>query len=147
MPLLFDPVDVETLAIGFLTTALGFDPGEVSGELPPTWKANDRHLRLTRVGGIPVARGHLDRARLQLEGFGSSAIEAHDITAAALHALLELGVTGATFGPVPGSDHEGPLAAVTGSEQTIGLANRPDPVTGAPRYLAEVILFVHGRAA
>ncbi len=135
---LLAPVDAETLAVAYLKTVddvtdLVGDDG-ISTELPRSWVAGDRHVRLTRIGGLPVdAVGHLDRARLQIDAFGADGEDAHAIAGQVLLAFRRLPASAFTY----------PGAVVTGAAQDLGLSGSPDPDTDAPRYLFGVVLYVH----
>jgi len=132
------PVDVETLTVDYLktvaavTSLVGVDG--VSGDLPRAWNPGERHVRVTRVGGLPTDRAaYLDQARIQIDAFGATDIDAHTVAAATLLALLRL--------PTAGYSHPG--AVVNAVRQDLGLANLPDPDSDAPRYLFGMVLTVH----
>lgn len=138
MPDLYAPVDSETLAVTYLKTVaavtdlVGVDG--ISTRIPRDWEAGHRHVRLTRIGGLPTdIAGYLDRARIQIDSFGADEEDAHAIAGQVLLALLRL----------PGSGFSAAGAVVTAVEQDLGMANQPDPDTDAPRYLCGVVLYVH----
>ncbi|MGH9001914.1 MAG: hypothetical protein ACRDYV_02180 [Acidimicrobiia bacterium] len=135
---LYAPVDTETLVVDYLGTVDALDGVGISTELPRDWTAGDRHVRLSRIGGIPADNvGHLDRARIQVEAFGATGEDAFAIAGEALLALRLL----------PGSAFVYAGAVVTAVDQDLGLASLPDPETDAPRYLFGVVLYVHPTAS
>lgn len=135
MPAVVDPADAELVAIVALRDNVdALSETTVSGEIPSGWQRGDLHVRVVRIGGTRDHPGWLDRARLQVEVFAATAIEAHDVAAACLNVLYRLGL----------GDLAAPAGAVvTGIREELGLANRPDPDTGSPRYLFAVVLTVH----
>lgn len=136
-----DELDLETLAIGYLadladvSALLDGDGSKVAGRLPRGWQALDRAVRITRTGGTPVDHvGHLIRARLYVEAFGASDLDAYAIAVRVLARLKDLEgqtVAGAVF---------------TATDQDLGLRRDPDPMTEAPRYVFGVVLFAHPAA-
>lgn len=135
---LYAPVDAETLAVAYLKTVtavtalVGADG--ISTRLPRDWEPGDRHVRLTRIGGLPTdIIGYLDQARIQVDAFGADEGDAHALAGQVLLAFRRLESSGFS--------HAG--AVVTGVDQDLGLANSPDPDTDAARYLFGVVLYVH----
>lgn len=134
----FAPVDAETLAVDYLKTVtavtdLVTEDG-ISTRLPRDWEAGDRHVRLTRIAGLPTdAVGYLDRARIQVDAFGTDEADAQALAGQVLLALRRL----------PTADYSYAGAVVTATAQDLGLANVPDPDTDAPRYLFGMVLYVH----
>lgn len=138
------PVDAETLVVAYLEdldAAILGGPGPtpptipVSTKLHRDFKAGDRAIRLTRIGGLPLAgsRGYVDRARIQVDVFGADEADAAEVAGRALAALQDL----------PESDFVFSKAVVTAVVQDLGLASVPDPDTGADRYLFGVVLYLH----
>lgn len=135
---LYAPVDAEGLAVDYLksvgaVTDLVTTDG-ISTRLPRDWEAGDRHVRLTRIGGLPTdVVGYLDRARIQVDAFGTDEGDAHALAGQVLVALRRL--------PAAAYSYAG--AVVTAVNQDLGMANVPDPDTDAARYLFGVVLYVH----
>lgn len=135
---LYAPVDVETLAVDYLktvsaVTALVTTDG-ISTKLPRDWVAGDRHVRLTRIGGLPTdVIGYLDQARIQVDAFGADDADAHALAAQVLLAFRRLESSAFGFAG----------AVVTAVDQDLGMTSQPDPDTDASRYLFGVVLYVH----
>ena len=89
---------------------------------------------LQRIGGIPVRRGWLDRARLQVEAWGAEKGDRYKIRRLAA-------ICRAALDEMPASPHE--LGVVTAVEDDLGLTPSPDPKTGRPRFLFGVRVYVH----
>lgn len=87
-------------------------------------------VRLTRIGGTPAVPAHLDRARLQIEAWGTSKAQARDL-AETVHAALY---------DMPG---QYPAGMVTAVEDDLGLTWQPDPDTDRDRYLFGVTVYTH----
>lgn len=135
---LYAPVDAETLAVAYLKTVSAVTDlvttDGISTRLPRDWEAGDRHVRLTRIGGLPTdVVGYLDRARIQVDAFGADETDAHALAAQVLLALRRL--EGSGFG------YAG--AVITAVDQDLGMASSSDPDTDAARYLFGVVLYVH----
>lgn len=87
-------------------------------------------VRVTRIGGVPTIRQHLDVARLQIDAWGTTKFEARTVAATAqavLHATV-------------GAHDEGVVTAV---EDDLGMSWQPDPETDRPRYLFGVAVYLH----
>jgi hypothetical protein len=87
-------------------------------------------IRLFRVGGFLPIEQHLDVPRLQVEAFALSRYDARIVAAtaqAALHAMT-------------GVHAEGVVTAVLDGT---GLTWSPDPPTNRPRYLFDVLVYIH----
>lgn len=89
-----------------------------------------------RIGGTPAERHHLDAGRIQVEVWGGSKSEIHDITQLARVAIHE--AEGTTFAVDGGAPVD---AVVTGVEDDLGLQWIPDPTTGRDRYIFGVIVY------
>lgn len=123
--------DAELLAVNVLRADSDLDAlidGRVYTAIPadPTFPL----VRVTRIGGIPVIRQHLDVARLQVDVWGSSKYQAR-LAAAATQAVLHKAV---------GAHAEG---VVTGVDDDLSLSWQPDAETNQPRYVFGVALYIH----
>lgn len=136
------PVDVEALAIAHLETdddlgALVGGPGDaarISSKLPPDFPSAGLALvQVFRVSATEVdpETGHLERAVVQTNAYGSSKGEAWDVYAQTHRALRAARRV----------DHA--LGVVTGVERVSGPTWSPDPRTSAPRYTAAYAVTVH----
>ena len=134
-------VDVEGLLVDYLEQDAGLgalvggvgDAARVSTELPAGFVPEGR-VKLVRIGGTPSgtdAAEHLDRAVVQLDGFGATKADAFDVIRAALVALRR----------APSAAHVD--AVVTSVDRISGPTWSPDPETDAPRYLLTVAVTVH----
>lgn len=139
MPETRNLVDVEKLFVAYLENDAGLGPlvggagdsARVSTELPRGF-AGEARVRLLRVGGTELDQiGHLDRALVQIEGYGPTKAAAFAVAAEALRAVKQ----------APGAEHAG--AVVTLVERVSGPSWSPDPPTGHPRYLTTVAATVH----
>lgn len=130
MPLRLLP-DAELLTVNYLrgvsdvTALVGT---RVYTEIPaqPTWPL----LRITRIGGLPTIRQHLDVARIQIDAWGTTKYQARTAAAtaqAAIHAAV-------------GPHTQGVVTAV---EDDLGLTWAPDPDTNQARYTFGVSVFIH----
>lgn len=86
--------------------------------------------RLFRLGGPTDFLGHLDHARVQFEAFARDRVTALDLAREMLGAAL----------PLVGSFDEG---VVTGVAPFIGITYLPDPPTGYPRYIFDLVIHCH----
>lgn len=128
-------VDAERLLVAWLKAqpeVAALVAGRVATELPPspTWP----FLRLERLGGLPLPLGqaiHVDRARVQLEAWGTTKAQAHTLAATVQAVLHER---------LPGR-HE--LGTVTAVRPDLGLVWSPDPENGRARYVLAVLVFTH----
>lgn len=87
-------------------------------------------VTVQRLGGIPPERRYLDAAYLQVEAWGNSKSQAHDIAADARVILLEL------------EDRQLPEAVCTAARDALGLTWMPDPETHRDRYVFAVRLYL-----
>jgi hypothetical protein len=101
-----------------------------STELPPD--AQLPRLRITLAGGSPQVRGWLHSARILVEAWGTTKMEAFDLIAEAC-SVLENTTEGALF-------EEG---VVTSLSQDSGLSWSPDPATNTARYLVGFVGYIH----
>lgn len=142
MPLIRKLVDVEALAVAYLEQDddLGAlvggtgDAARISTELPAGFRPEGRlQVFAATSSELDAATHYLDRAVLQVNGYGATKAEAFDVTAEAIRALLE----------APQAEHAG--AVVTAAARLTGPAWNPDATTNppTPRYLASVALTVH----
>lgn len=88
-------------------------------------------LVIRRLGGVPVVRQHLDRARIQCDIWGRTKYEARTAAAAVQAALHEM----------PAATHA--LGVVTGVEDDLGLTWSEDPASNRPRYTFGVLVYLH----
>lgn len=86
----------------------------------------------------PAERHRLARARIQVEAWGNSKSEAHDIAQEARVALHE--AEGQTFDVDDGAPVD---AFITGVDDVLAPGWMPDPVTNKDRYIFIVHLYVH----
>lgn len=139
MPDLRELPDVETLLVDYLKA-----DAEVSAlvgtkvsspNLPSSFKA-ERRVRFFYVGGSSPtpATNHVERALLQFDCYGTTAIEAFDVARKTLAALLR----------APSSSFDGMV--VSAAEKSLGPVYDPDPDNDTPRYRLDVILTVHATA-
>lgn len=135
MPDIRDLADIETI----LVTALEADvdlaelaEGRISTRLPSDF-APEARVRIFRAGGTPVDpdTGHIDRALIQLEGYGETDTEAFDVTARAITALMLLA----------GTTQAG--AVITAVHRVSGPTWRPDPPTDIAGYLTQMVIYAH----
>lgn len=124
-------VDAELLAVRYLRAVpevAAVVSARVYTEIPP--EPTYPLVRLTRIGGIPAIRRHLDVARLQVDVWANSKFAARGLAAtvqAALHDMV-------------GAHTEG---VVTRVEDDLGLTWAPDPETDVARYTAGYAVFLH----
>jgi len=130
-------VDVEALLVAYLATdgPLGALVDDAIGtELPRAFPSTGApRVQAFRASGTTVdpATGHLDRALVQVNAYGSSKAEAWDVFAETYRALLA----------ARAAEHEG--AVVTDVERVSGPTWSPDPQTDAPRYVGSFAVTVH----
>lgn len=133
-------VDVEALLIshfhadGILDGLLGDD--HVSTQVPADFDHREdgaRWLQVFRVSGSQAdpETGWLDRALVQLHGYGDTEAGAFDVIAQAHRSLYAARDVGHARG------------VVTAIERVTGPTNNPDPTSGAPRYSATYRITVH----
>lgn len=87
-------------------------------------------IRVTRIGGVPAIRQHLDVARIQIDAWGATQYQARTVAAtaqAAIHAATGTHATG----------------VVSNVEDDLGLTWSPDPDTDQPRYVFAVAISIH----
>lgn len=111
-------VVVECLQAGGLLASTMLDPA-------PVWPV----VTVTRIGGTTNDLRAVDRARIQIDGWGATKASARAITARALSLLWAL----------PGSSARAEVLSV---EPDLGMAWLPDTTvpTTRPRYVAGVII-------
>ena len=80
-------------------------------------------LVVTRIGGVPAHELRVDRARLQVDAWGTSEKQAHDLAQIARAALIGM------------RNRSGDGAVVHRVDTELGLTWNPDPTEDAPRYL------------
>jgi hypothetical protein len=95
----------------------------------------DNYVVVTRLGGQPLERHHLDQARIQLDCWAVSSTVAHDIAQAARVAVMAL--EGTTV-------HDPVDAFITAVDDALGLTFLPDPDTGKDRYVLSLLVALHG---
>lgn len=136
MPPVRKLVDVELVVVEHLNADATLDAlvDGVATELPRGFPKTGRpRVQVFRASSTEVdaETGHIERAVLQVNGYGSSKGEAWDVIAETLRSLRE----------APTADHDG--AVVTAVERLTGPSWSPDPTTNAPRYTASVAVTVH----
>lgn len=95
----------------------------------------DNYVVVTRLGGVPAERHHLDEARIQIDAWATSSTLAHDIAQAARVAVMEL----------EGRTVSHPVAAfIAAVDDAGGLTFLPDPTSGKDRYLLSLLVALHG---
>lgn len=140
MPEERDLVDVEAVVVAHLGADVGLEAlvGDAIGtELPRGFPpAGAPRVQAFRSSGTTVdpATGYLDRAIVQVNGYGSSKAEAWDVMAGTNRALLA----------ARHAAHAG--VVVTDVERVSGPSWSPDPKTDAPRYIASFAVTVHPAA-
>lgn len=92
-----------------------------------------RRIVVVRTGGTPTLPYRIDNPRLDIDAWGASKSDAHDLAQAARAALHEL----------PTGNHTALAAVVAHVEDESGLTWLPDPETGAARYVFSLRLAVH----
>lgn len=135
MTLILEAPDMEAVAAVALRSASITGVGtRVYSSIPrdPTYPL----ITVSRIGGIPAVREALDTANIQIDVWGGTKSEAHDIAARARVVLLTLAGTLITS-PV--------RAWISAVEDSLGLTWQPDAVTGRDRYIFGVEMY--GRAA
>lgn len=134
MTLILQAPDMEAVcAVTLRTAAISGLGTRVYSSIPrdPTYPL----ITVSRIGGLPSVREYLDAANIQIDVWGGTKSEAHDIAARARVVLLTLAGTSVTT----------PVAAwISAVEDSLGLSWQPDPLTGRDRYLFGVT--VYGRA-
>lgn len=91
-------------------------------------------ITVKRIGGVPVERHRLDRARIQIDVWGENKGQALTIASTARSVLI--GIEGQSFtDPVVGT--------VTAVDDDLGLTWLPDPVTDRDRYIFGVSVIAH----
>lgn len=132
----FDPFpDAEAVAASIIRDASISDLNGVYSSLPKA--PNYPVIVIKRIGGIPAERHRLDRARLQVEVWGTSKSVTRDIAAMARAVLHD--AEGSEY--ALGEDETD--AFVAGVEDDLGLTWQPDQATGRDRYLFGVAMYVH----
>lgn len=91
-----------------------------------------------RIGGTPVERHALDRATIQVEAWGNTQSEIHDIAAAVRVKIHELEGNSFTHPNLPAA------VFITAVRDVLGLLRVPDAETGRDRYIFSVNVFIHG---
>lgn len=127
-------VDVEAVLLAFVAADAGVTAldAEVAAEVPASFPSSGApFVQLFRVGGTDAGSGHLDRAVVQVNGYGSSRPEAFDVLRAAFGALLR-----ATTAALDD-------AVVSDVLRLSGPTWSPDPITDAPRYTLSAAVTVH----
>lgn len=123
---------VEQLVIDYL---LSVDEVEtlVDEEIGTQLRANPSMpaIRLTRIGGRERVPLHLDGARLQIEAWADSQTTAWQV----------ISTVRAAVAVMHEASHD--LGVVTGTSIVLGPIWEPDPTTKKPRYLMDVLVFVH----
>lgn len=100
----------------------------------PTWPL----AIVGRIGGLPVERHRIDGPSIQVDVWGGSKSEAHDIAQAARTAVHSL--EGGTYGVTDTC----PISiTVTSVEDSLGMAFLPDPDTSRDRYVFGLRLVTH----
>lgn len=120
--------DIEAMAGKILRDA-GVAAGRVYSSVPsnPTWPL----VTFSRLGGIPAVERRLDRARIQIESWGTNKSEARLLAEAARKAIHSAEGTA-----VPSF-----AGFITGVEDELGLTFLPDPPTGRDRYIFAVAIY------
>lgn len=121
-------VDVELLIVDHLRTVPDLADVEIHTAFGPgqTWPA----VRIIRIGGTRPWPPHIDRARIQVEGWAETKAAALNATETTLSALLDMG----------GVYDQG---VVSGVDVGLAPAWSPDPDTDLARYTADVLVTVH----
>lgn len=99
---------------------------ETSVPRAPRWPL----VVVEREGGAGDFVDHLDGPLMRVEAYASDHETAHDLAAAALHAIL---YAGGVHGDV----------VVTGAAPVTGIGRLDDPATGKARYLFRIRVFAH----
>jgi len=140
MPTIRPLVDVEALLVAWLSADAGVlalaAATDVSPELPAGFPSSGRpFVQAFRASATTVddATGHLERAVVQVNVYGSSRENAWDLAAQTYRAVLE----------APSAAH--PAGVVTNALRISGPSWSPDPITDAPRYTLSFALTVHPR--
>lgn len=124
-------VDVEKLVIAYLLTIDELDD-LVDDRIGSRKDKPYPRVTVTRVGGGPGPMpAHLDPARIQLEAWSETKVEANQVARtaqAAMYAMVNVA-------------HED--GVVTDVECTLGPSWVPDPLTSTPRYVLDFIVRVH----
>lgn len=123
---------VEQLVIDYLLAV--DEVTDLVGENIGTQLPGDKRLpfvRIERVGGSEVVREHLDAPRIQVSAYAATQPTAWQVAATVRGALLV----------ADQATHE--LGVVTGVVGVLGPIWIPDPPTSRPRYLLDVLVYVH----
>lgn len=135
MPLIDTFPDAEAAASWILRQA-GIASGRVYSSIPssPTYPL----VVIERIGGIPADRIRLDRARIQINCWGTSKSNARQLAADARTAImLAQGTSLTTGGGAPVN------CVITGVDDDLGLFWSPDNATDKDRYIFGVEIFLH----
>lgn len=90
-------------------------------------------VTIARVGGTPAVRQYLDAARIDVNVWGTSKTDAHDLAAKCRAALMNL----------EGQTVTTPVSAfVSGVDDAVGLTWLPDAPTSRDRYVFSVIVYL-----
>lgn len=117
-------VDVEELLVAYLVERLG---SIVSTEIPESFTAGARRVKVQRVGGAPSSDspgGVVDRASIQFDAYGTGPGDALELAGDVIEAVRRL----------EGTVRDG-YGIVERIAPTLGLLWSPDPETDASRYL------------
>lgn len=131
MTLILEAPDLEAIAaVALRNAAISGVGSRVYSSIPrdPTYPL----ITVTRIGGIPAVREYLDTASIQIDVWGGTKSEAHDIAARARVVLLTIAGTLITS-PV--------RAWISAVEDSLGLSWLPDSVTGRDRYVFGVEMY------
>lgn len=123
---------VEQLVIDYLLTV--DDVTTVIGQNVGTKLPGDKalpYVLVQRVGGSEAVREHLDAPRVQVAAYAASQATAWQVAALVRGALLV----------ADRAEHA--LGVVTGVVGVLGPIWLPDPPTNRPRYVLDVLVYVH----
>lgn len=92
-------------------------------------------ITLARIGGVPAVRQYLDAANIQIDAWGGTKQQAHDIAAAARVRCQHL----------EGQSVITPVEAfISAVEDSLGMVWFPDELTGRERYLFSMTFYCRG---
>jgi hypothetical protein len=121
--------DAEAVVAGWIRSTVAGSRVYSSVPNTPTYPL----VTVARTGGIAAERHYLDQARIDVNVWGNSKTEAHDLAAlcrAAVHNLEGQIVTGQE------------PAFVSGVDDAVGLTWLPDQVTARDRYVFSVLVYL-----
>lgn len=136
MTLVQTQVDVEAAVGGIIRAANVTNLAQRVYSSIPSKNPSYPLATVKRIGGIPIIRERVDRARIQVDVWGDTKGNAFDVTADVRAVLFD--AEGKTY-----SDSNVTLF-IAAVEDDLGIAFLPDPNTARDRYVFGVAIICHG---